>query len=243
LADPAGADDCLQAVFLILAHKAAALRRPAALAGWLHGVALRVASEARKASNRRRLCPLPANTCKFPARYPDPLEQLTAREFLVAVDEEVQRLPERYRLPVILCCLENHSQEETARRLGWTRGSVKARLERGRKRLEARLAKRGLILPAALAVVAVSQNAAMAAASPGLRAATCKAATKFASGLAGKGTGGPSAPSALAEAVLQSMAAGKLKVLAFMVVILKSASSLPWGQRFLLLSKWTWPQP
>src|SRR5262249_13970485 len=78
--------------------------------------------------------------------HPDPLAELTARELLTALDEEIGRLPEAYRLPVILCALEGCTQEEAARRLGWTLGSVKGRLERGRQRLHARLARRGLTL-------------------------------------------------------------------------------------------------
>ena len=78
---------------------------------------------------------------------------MSARELLRGVDEEVRRLPEAQRLPLILCCLEGLSQEEAARRLGWTPGSVKGRLERGRARLHARLARRGLPLAAALAAV------------------------------------------------------------------------------------------
>src|SRR5207248_11258907 len=85
------------------------------------------------------------------APTPGPLDELTTRELLDGLDEEVQRLPEAYRLPLILCCLEGYSQEEAARRLGWTPGSVKGRLERGRARLHARLVGRGLNLSAALA--------------------------------------------------------------------------------------------
>src|SRR5262249_24383847 len=90
---------------------------------------------------------------------PDPLDELSARELLLILDEEVQRLPEAYRLPVLLCCLEGRTQEEAARQLGWTRGSVKGRLERGRARLQKQLARRGLLLSAALAVVEVSRGA------------------------------------------------------------------------------------
>src|SRR5437899_955066 len=92
----------------------------------------------------RRLASRPA-----PAPTPaDPLDELSARELLQVLDEELPRLPEVYRLPVILCCLEGRSQEEAAAQLGWTPGSLKGRLERGRKRLHARLVRRGLLLSA-----------------------------------------------------------------------------------------------
>jgi RNA polymerase sigma factor (sigma-70 family) len=134
----------LQATFLVLARKARSIHRPVALSGWLHGVALCVCSEARRRAKRHALAPLPAGAHEVVESGPDPLEQLTAREFLVAVHEEVQLLPESCRLPIILCCLENLSQTEAAQRLGCTPGSIKARLERGRARLSVRLARRGL---------------------------------------------------------------------------------------------------
>src|SRR5438874_328622 len=80
--------------------------------------------------------------------------------FVRSRDEEVQRLPRAYRLPVILCCLEGHTQEEAARLLGWTSGSVRGRLERGRKRLHEWLARRGLSLPAALVAAGIGPGTA-----------------------------------------------------------------------------------
>src|SRR4029077_11206109 len=104
------------------ARRAASLRRPDALASWLYGVASRVA---RKARSRTLLLsrdiPEPVDP------HPDPLAELTARDLLAALEDEVQRLPAAYRLPVALCCLEGLSQEEAAGRLGCTPGSVKAR--------------------------------------------------------------------------------------------------------------------
>jgi RNA polymerase sigma factor (sigma-70 family) len=155
LHDAHEAEDAAQAAFLVLARKAAAIHRPDRLAAWLHGTAHHLALNCRTADARRqrREARGPRAASAPPPR--DPLEQLTARELLAFVDEEVRRLPEVYRLPVILCCLEGHTQEEAARRLGWSPGSVKGRLERGRARLRARLAGRGLGLSAALAAVEV----------------------------------------------------------------------------------------
>src|SRR5262249_53038721 len=94
------ADDASQATFLGLARRASAIRRPDSLAAWLHGVAYRVACQTRgRRPALRELLAEPAD------RHPDPLDELTARELLTALDEEVQRLPQAYRLPVILCYL------------------------------------------------------------------------------------------------------------------------------------------
>src|SRR5262249_58942896 len=79
---------------------------------------------------------------------PEPLDQLTGRELLRLLDEEVGQLPEVNRLAVILCCLEGKTQEEAARQLGWTAGQIKGRLERGRKRGHGGLGKGGGVRPA-----------------------------------------------------------------------------------------------
>jgi RNA polymerase sigma factor (sigma-70 family) len=162
LGDAHAADDAFQATFLILSRQASAVRRPGALAAWLHAVAYRVALKARTAGQRRRLHETPAPDLTPPDPRPDPLEELTARELLTVLDEEVQRLPEVYRLPVLLCGLEGRTQEEAAAQLGWTPGSVRGRLERGRRQLHLRLARRGLSLSAALAAVELSRGAALA---------------------------------------------------------------------------------
>src|SRR5262249_26217231 len=140
LSDGHLAEDAAQATFLVLARKADTIRPPEALAGWLHGVACRVAKKARPAGGPQP--PRPAVPPDRPAGGGDPLAEVSARELLSVLDEEVRRLPEAYRLPVLLCCLEGLSQEEAARRLGWAAGSLRGRLERGRKRLLERLARR-----------------------------------------------------------------------------------------------------
>ncbi|HVS35980.1 MAG TPA: sigma-70 family RNA polymerase sigma factor [Gemmataceae bacterium] len=183
LGDAHAAEDAFQATFLVLARRAGGIRRPEALAGWLYGVALRLARKARLAGLRRpRPAPAGADDPHDPA--PGPPAELVARELFDGLDEEVQRLPEAYRLPVILCCLEGLSQEEVARRLGWTPGSVKGRLERGRARLHARLVRRGLTLGAALAAVEASRGAALPALAAGALAASAAAPQVLA--LAGK---------------------------------------------------------
>ena len=111
--------------------------------------------KARAVNARRRLQETSFAEMSPPDPHPDPLAEVTARELLTVLDEELQRLPAVYRLPLILCCLEGRSQEEAARQLGWTAGSLKGRLERGRARLHARLAQRGFTLAAVLAPTAL----------------------------------------------------------------------------------------
>jgi RNA polymerase sigma factor (sigma-70 family) len=140
------AEDVFQATFLMLARRAQAIRRPESLSCWLHGVAFRLALRARH-SHRRRV---ERETQGRNTSPPTPLDELSARELLVVLDEELQNLPENYRAAVLLCCLEGLSQEEAAKRLRCSPGAVKGRLERGRNQLRRRLERRGLMMPAVL---------------------------------------------------------------------------------------------
>ncbi len=210
LGDVHDAEDAFQAAFLVLARKAATVRHPEALPAWLHGVARRAALKARLARTRqfREMGPLvvPAVDPR-----PDPLVDLSVRELLVIIDSELERLPEVYRLPVILCCLEGRSLEEAARQLGWTPGSVKGRLERGRKRLHDRLVRRGLTLSAALAAAEVSRGAASAAVVARLVAATARGAMLFAARSTTAGEVSAEA-AALAGNVIKGMALARLTI-------------------------------
>jgi RNA polymerase sigma factor (sigma-70 family) len=156
LPDREGAEDVFQATFLALARSAARLGQQIPLANWLYTVALRQARKARVRTARRirheTACPGPAPA---PA---DPLAEISGRELLGIVDEELGRLPDKYRLPILLCCVEGLSREEAARQLGWSCAAVKGRLERGRRRLADRLAKRG-VAPSALVLPALAETA------------------------------------------------------------------------------------
>jgi RNA polymerase sigma factor (sigma-70 family) len=168
------AEDAFQAAFLVLARKAGSLQRDS-LAAWLHGVAVRIALNARRASQRHPVREEAITADEVSDTHPDPLSQLSVRELLQVLEEEVQSLPSSYRLAVVLCCLEGLSQEEAAHRLGCTVGSVKGRLERGRARLRSLLSRRGLTLAAAATVLHATRNELSAA----LRARTVKVALIF----------------------------------------------------------------
>ncbi len=212
------AQDAFQATFLVLARKAATVRPPEALPAWLHGVARRVALKTRSARLRHRRVERPLAATAMDSR-PDPLAELATRDFLAIVDEEVRRLAKVYRLPVILCCLEGRSIEEAAQQLGWTTGSVKGRLERGRARLHERLARRGLTLSAALAAVELSRAGASAALAAGQAAPLISAAMSFAARQPSRGIAASTQATALAQSTIKSMALAKLKSAALLLLV------------------------
>ncbi len=160
---PHAADDAFQAVFLILARKARSIRNGAALAGWLHRVTLRVVHEAQRQAERQR-SQVDVAVADPPDPNPSSPEQ---RETQRLVNEELDRLPGRYRLPLLLCYLEGKSNAEAAVELGVPVGTIFSRLARGRERLRRRLERRGIALgTAALGCAFPSADAALASLIP-----------------------------------------------------------------------------
>jgi RNA polymerase sigma factor (sigma-70 family) len=169
LGDAHAAEDAFQATFLALARQAGALRRPTALPAWLHGVAVRTA---RHAQTRQRRAHGAETHRAPPCPPPDPLAAVSGRELLVVIDDELSRLPEAYRLPLVLCGLQGLARDEAAARLGWSLGALRGRLERGRELLRRRLEARGLTVPAVFLGVLTTG----AAVPPEVLAATRRAA-------------------------------------------------------------------
>jgi RNA polymerase sigma factor (sigma-70 family) len=149
------AEDAFQATFLVLTRRANAIRRGESLGSWLHSVAYRVASNALAAKLRRR----EVEAKVTPQATTWPSDELSWGEVRVALHSELSALPTRFRQPLILCYLEGLTQEEAAKRLGWTVPTVKGRLKRGRALLGRRLEKRSLGFAAVLGATALTGEA------------------------------------------------------------------------------------
>src|SRR5262245_22517513 len=178
------AEDAFQAVFLVLARKAATIRKREAVGSWLYGVAHRIAMRQRRSAARyhERLQHAAAATPPTP-----PPSEAAFRELQLTLDEQVQHLPEKYRVPFVLCCLEGLSKGEAARELGWKEGTVASRVHQARKVLERRLARRGVTLTALLTAAALGQNSALAAPAAALLQTTAHAAVAPAAGATAAG--------------------------------------------------------
>jgi RNA polymerase sigma factor (sigma-70 family) len=175
------AEDAFQATFLVLAQKASTIRNRNVLAGWLHEVAHRIAIKARVSVVRRRTLERQGMAMSATSIEPDKQSEEAAwNELRPVLHAEVDRLPEKYRLPVILCYLEGRTNEEVAALLHWPVGSVKGRLSRARELLRSRLVRRGLGLSAAFLLTALSQGRVFAEIVPSeLVSSTVRLAQKF----------------------------------------------------------------
>jgi RNA polymerase sigma factor (sigma-70 family) len=208
------AEDAFQATFLVLARRAATVVPRERVGNWLYGVAYRTALEAKRMQARRRARETQVRDLPDAA----PAVQAPAPDLQVVLDHELSRLPDKLRLPLVLCDLEGRTRREVARQLGIPDGTLSNRLAAGRRKLAKRLAARGVTL-STLALAATLTRAAEAV-HPNLAASTVHAA------LATDSVTGAAAVSAnvliLTEGVIKTMYVAKLKSLAvaFLAVIL-----------------------
>jgi RNA polymerase sigma factor (sigma-70 family) len=201
------AEDAFQATFLVLVRKAASVRPREALGSWLYGVAYRTALGARARLARRRAKERQVE--EMPQPEVEPAEP--PRELLALLDRELNRLPEHYRVPVVLCDLEGRPRREVAHRLGLPEGTLSSRLAKARKLLARRLKQYGPTLAGGALAAALTRVAAWACVPNVLIVSTTRAALLVAAGKAAAGAI-PAQAAALAEGVLKTMLLNKLKV-------------------------------
>jgi RNA polymerase sigma factor (sigma-70 family) len=194
-------EDAFQATFLVLARKASAVGQRESVGSWLYKVAYRVALAARD----RAAQPI-APVVPLVDSAPGPGEAAAARELALALDAEVNRLPARYRIPIVLHHLEGRPYDEVARHLGCSRGTLATQLARGRDMLRRRLTRRGLTLAAGLVSTGLFCVTPVAAAPPELVSATLT--------VVGRGGAGAAQVAALAQGALRAMTMMKLEVVA-----------------------------
>jgi RNA polymerase sigma factor (sigma-70 family) len=195
------AEDAFQAVFLVLVKKAGAIAHRELLGNWLYGVAYRTASRARIVASQRRA--RERQVIDMPGEQEAP----AAGDVLKLLDQELSRLPEKYRTPVVLCDLQGEPRAEVARRLACPLGTVSSRLSRGREMLRERLARRGVALSAPALAAVLAEGASAAVPAP-LAAHTVEVGLLYAAD-----AGAVTAPvAALTVGVLKTMFLSRLKI-------------------------------
>jgi RNA polymerase sigma factor (sigma-70 family) len=198
------AEDAFQLTFLVLARKARSVRPREMAANWLHGVAYRTALQARTTYLKQQVREKQVAKMPEPEAAPQEYSDLHA-----VIDRELIALPDRYRLPIVLCDLGDKSIKEAARQLGWPQGTLAGRLFRARKLLATRLARRGLAISGG-SLMGLSHE--VSAAIPvSLIGATVKAASLQAV---------PAKIAALMEGVMTAMLITKLKTAAVVLLVL-----------------------
>jgi RNA polymerase sigma factor (sigma-70 family) len=210
------AEDAFQATFLVLARKAAALRARDLVGNWLHGVAYRTALGAKAMTARRQAHERQARELARPQAPVDDDWQ----ELLPLLDQELDRLPERYRVAVVLCDLEGVTRRDAARRLGVPEGTLSGRLTRARRLLARRLARYGLAPSAAFLAAVLAERATAVYVRSALATSTAKAAVLVAGGQALTAGVVPARVTTLTEGVMKAMLLTKLKAFVAVAFIL-----------------------
>jgi RNA polymerase sigma factor (sigma-70 family) len=229
LGDHHDAEDAFQATFLVLARKAASVMPREKLGNWLYGVAYQTAMKAK------------ARTYKWRARekhVPDMPEHQGDQEDCLddlrpLLDQELSRLPDRYRIPIILCELEGKTHKQAAAQLGWPVGTVSGRLSRGRSILAGRLTRRGVKRASGSLAVLLSQSSASAGVPLSLISSTTSAATKIAEGQAAAGLVSAKV-AALTEGALTTMLMSKFKIVTAVLMVVAFGTA---GTRLLGLGR------
>jgi RNA polymerase sigma factor (sigma-70 family) len=205
LCNPHDAEDAFQATFLVLVRKATSIAPREMVGNWLYGVARQTALKAkairaRRQTRERQLMDLPESRVSQDEHWHD---------LQPVLDQELSRLPDKYRVAIVLCYLEGKTRKEAARQLGVPDGTLAARLARARAMLAKRLARRGLTVTCGALAVALSRSAA-ARAPISVVSSTIKVARLIAAGQAAAGKI-PRTVASLTEGMLKTMLLAKLK--------------------------------
>ncbi|MGE3804213.1 MAG: sigma-70 family RNA polymerase sigma factor, partial [Gemmataceae bacterium] len=229
LRDPHDADDAYQAVFLVLVRRAASLEKRPYLGGWLYQVAQRTGLKARMLAARRH------------ERH-QPLDDQQAGSEVVSMhdadthsvlSEELSRLPEKYRAPLVFCYLQGKSTEEAAQRMGCPRGTILWRLSRGRDLLRERLNRRGVALTATAVTAALTEQTASAGVPAALAESTARACLTLAAGKPLAEAALSTTTQTLAHEVNRSLTVGHYRIVATIALgiglVLGAAGWLGWA--------------
>ena len=174
-------EDAFQATFLVLVRKAKRIRRPELLGNWLFGVARRIALRAKSRAIRESLRRRPLDD-QFVSRDGNPNRNDGITE---VIDDAVARLPAKYRVPIVLCCLQGHSQADAAERLGCAVSTISTRIARAKARLRAYLMRQGMTAASAMQMASLTPELLAATVPAQLGLATRTAATALGGGAAG----------------------------------------------------------
>jgi RNA polymerase sigma factor (sigma-70 family) len=213
------AEDAFQATFLVLVRRAESIVPRSRVGPWLYGVARRTALKARASAARRRRAEQHAARDRPLTTPPADMES----DLRPLLDEELGRLPGKYRDSLVLCLLQGKSRKEAARLLGWSEGTLSGRLARAKELLGERLRRRGVSLAGAALLAALEESTAAAEVPASLAGVTVKAVTSL--------IGQAAAPAvcipvvALSEEVLKSMLTSKFKAIAGVLVLVAGIGS------------------
>jgi RNA polymerase sigma factor (sigma-70 family) len=221
----ADAEDAFQATFLVLLRKAGTFGRRGSLAGWLYTAAHRVALRARASAARRRECERDAMKSQHFALMDD---DQAWNDLRPVIDEELGRLPEKYREPVVLCYLEGNTEQEAARQLECPVGTLSWRLVHARELLRTRLTKRGVVLSTGLLSMLLAERATAAVPPATFDLTLNVAGALLATGPASTTTAGIASAqvSALTEGVLHAMFITRMKIAAGMLALILTIGSV-----------------
>jgi RNA polymerase sigma factor (sigma-70 family) len=208
------AEDAFQATFLVLVRKAASIVPHEMVANWLHGVAYQTALKARALAAKKKVRERQVTVMP----EPNVVEQDRWNDLQLLLDEELNRLPEKYRVVVVLCDLEGKTRKEAARQLRCPEGTIAGRLARARVMLAKRLARRGFAVSGGVLAAVLMQRAAPACVPASVLSSTIHAASLVATGQLAAGVI-PVQVAALTEGVLKTMLVTKLRTTTMFVLV------------------------